>query len=111
MTTITNGDFWGLMGTKNHGDSARGKIVDVIHNLSPKVPIIFRGYCALDVEISLKYGARRYPNKQQSQFSYFYQLFWELMETKGTSGDYWGLMGTTGKTPPFMLFTMQLRII
>ena len=51
----TNGDFWGLkiMGT-------RGKIVDVIHHLSPKVPIIFLGYFyyALDVEISLKYDAR-----------------------------------------------------
>ena len=48
---ITNGDFWGLMGT-------RGKIVDVIHHLSPYVPIIFLGYRALDAEISLKYGAR-----------------------------------------------------
>ena len=53
---ITNGDFWGPTGTKNHGDS--GKIVDVLHHLSLKVPIIFLGYYALDVEISLKYGAR-----------------------------------------------------
>ena len=45
----TNGDFWGLMGTKNMG--TRGRIVDVIHHLFPKVPIFF-------VEISLKYGAR-----------------------------------------------------
>ena len=36
----------------------RGKIVDVIHHLSPKVPIIFLGYYALDVEMSLKFGAR-----------------------------------------------------
>ena len=56
MVMITNGDFWGPTGTKNHGDS--GKIVDVIHHLSLKVPIIFLGYYALDVEISLKYGAR-----------------------------------------------------
>ena len=45
----------GPMGTKNHGDW--GKIVDVIHHLSPKVPIIFQ-LLALDVEMSLKYCAR-----------------------------------------------------
>ena len=39
---------------------ARGKIVDVIHGspFVPKVPIIFLGYYGLNVEISLKYGAR-----------------------------------------------------
>ena len=49
----TNRDFWGLkiMGT-------RGKFVDLIHHLSPKVPMIFLGYFALDVEISLKYDSR-----------------------------------------------------
>ena len=51
----------------------RGKIVDVIHHLSPKVSIIFLGYYILDVEISLKYGARS-----------FNQLFWGLT---GTNGD------------------------
>ena len=51
-----NGDFWGLMGTKIMG--TQGKIVDVIHHLSPNVPIIILGYYALDVEMSLKYGAR-----------------------------------------------------
>ena len=45
-----NGDFWGLMGT-------RGEIVDVIHHLSPKVPVIFLVHYALDVEISPQYGA------------------------------------------------------
>ena len=59
----TNGDFWGLkiMAT-------RGKVVDVIHHLSPKVLIIFLDYHASDVEISLKYGARLSPNEQQSHF-------------------------------------------
>ena len=53
----TNGDFWGLKTT-----GTRGKIIDVIHHLSPKVAIIY----ALDVEIALKYGAKRSPNEQQS---------------------------------------------
>ena len=49
----TFGDFWGLkiMGT-------RGQLVDVIHHLSPKVPIIFLRYITLDVEIYLRYAAR-----------------------------------------------------
>ena len=58
MTTF--GDFWGLIGTKNHGDS--GKIVDVIHHLSPKVPIISLRYFTLDVEFLLRYDARLSPN-------------------------------------------------
>ena len=40
----------------------RGKIVDVIHHLSPKVPIISLRYFTLDVEISLRYDARLPPN-------------------------------------------------
>ena len=56
----------------------RGKIVDVIHHLSPKVPKFHSG----DVEIALKYG----------QFSYFYQL----PNILGTNGDKWGLMETIG---------------
>ena len=60
----------------------RGKIVNVIHHLSPKVHIIFFRYYALDEEISQKYGARWSPNKQQIQFLYFSQLFWGLMGTK-----------------------------
>ena len=40
----------------------RGKIVDVIHHLSPKVPIIFLRYFTLDVEFLLRYDARLSPN-------------------------------------------------
>ena len=75
---------WRLLGTKNHGD----KIVDVIHLLSSKVPKIFLGCYALDVEISLKYGARWSPHKQQSQFFIFLPTILE------TNGEKWGLMET-----------------
>ena len=40
----------------------RGKIVDVIHRLSPKVPIISLRYFTLDVEFLLRYDARLLPN-------------------------------------------------
>ena len=40
----------------------RGKIVDVIHHLSPKVPIICLRYFTLDVEFLLRYDARISPN-------------------------------------------------
>ena len=40
----------------------RGKIVDVIHHLSPKVPIISLRYFTLDVEFLLRYDARISPN-------------------------------------------------
>ena len=40
----------------------RGKIVDVIHHLSPKVPIISLRYFTLDVEFLLRYDARLPPN-------------------------------------------------
>ena len=36
----------------------RGKIVDVIHHLSPKVPIISLKYYTLNVEFLLRYDAR-----------------------------------------------------
>ena len=39
-----------------------GKIVDVIHHLSPKVPIISLRYFTLDVEFLLRYDARLPPN-------------------------------------------------
>ena len=40
----------------------RGKIVDVIHHLSPKVPIISLRYFTLDVEFLLRYDTRLPPN-------------------------------------------------
>ena len=61
----------------------QGKIVDVNHQLSPKVPIILSLRCGNLTKIWCKV----IPNKQQSQFLYFYPVL-------GTNGDYWGLMGT-----------------
>ena len=57
----------------------RGEIFDVIHHLSPKVPINFLG----NVEILLKCGARCSQNKQQSTEPIF-----KLIPTiLGTNGD------------------------
>ena len=56
----------------------RGKIVDVIHHLSPKVPIISLRYFTLDVEFILRYDARISPNifatKQSMESSSIFQL-------------------------------------
>ena len=77
----TNGDFWGLkiMGT-------RGKIVDVIHHLSPKVPIIFLGKCGNFTKIWCKVIP-----KQTTEL-----IFILLPTILGTNGDKWGLMETNG---------------
>ena len=75
----TFGDKWGLkiMGT-------RGKIVDVIHHLSPKVPIIFLEKCGNFTKIRCKVIP-----KQTSE-----SIFILLTTILGTNGDKWGLMET-----------------
>ena len=73
----TNGDFWGLMGT-------RGKIVDVIHHLSPKVPIVFLGKCGNFTKIWCKVIPKQ---TTESIFILFPTIL-------GTNGDKWGLLGT-----------------
>ena len=65
----------------------RCEIVDVIHHLSPKVPIIFLSYYGLDVEISLKNPQAN--NRAES-------IFIPLSTILGTNGDKWGLMETIG---------------
>ena len=62
----------------------RGKIVDVIHHLSPKVPIIFHGKCGNFTEIWCKVIP-----KQKTE-----SIFILLPIILGTNGDKWGLMGT-----------------
>ena len=77
----TFGDQWGLkiMGT-------RGKIVDVIHHLSPKVPIIFLGKCGNFTKI----WCEVIP-KQTTE-----SIFIPLLTIFGTNEDKWGLMETFG---------------
>ena len=78
----TDEDFWGLI--KIIG--TRDKIIDVIHHLSPKVPIIF----SENVEISLKYWCKVIP-KQTAE-----SIFILLPTILETNGDKWGLMETFG---------------
>ena len=75
----TNGDFWGLkiIGT-------RGKIVDLIHHCSPKVPIILCLRCGNFTKIWCKV----IPN-QTTEPSFI--LLPTILETYG---DKWGLMRT-----------------
>ena len=77
----TNGDFWGLkiMGT-------RVKIIDVIHHLSPKVPIIFLEKCGNFTKIWCK-GIPKLTTES---------IFILLPTILGTNGDKWGLMETFG---------------
>ena len=64
----------------------RGKIVDVIHHLSPKVPIIFHGKCGKFNKI----WCNVIP-KQTTE-----SIFILLPFILGTNGDKWGLMETYG---------------
>ena len=64
----------------------RGKIVDVIHHLSPKVPKIFPGKCGNFTEIWCKVIP-----KQKTE-----SIFILLPTILGTYGDKWGLMETFG---------------
>ena len=68
----------------------RGKIVDVIQHLSPKVPVIFLGKCGNFTKIWCKV-----ISKQTTE-----SIFILLPIILGTNGYKWGLnfMGTTGKT-------------
>ena len=64
----------------------RGKIVDVMHHLSPKVPIIFLGKCGNFTEIWCKV----IPKQTTQSISIL------LPTILGTNGDKWGLMETFG---------------
>ena len=77
----TFGDKWGLkiMGTK-------GKIADVIHHLSPKVPMIFLGKCGNFTKIWCKVILNQTTES----------IFILLPTILGTNGDKWGLMETFG---------------
>ena len=63
-----------------------GKIVDVIHHLSPRVPIIFLGKCENFTKIWCKV-----ISKQTTE-----SIFILLPTILGTNGDKWGLMETFG---------------
>ena len=62
----------------------RGKIVDVIHHLSPKVSMIYLGKCRNFTKIWCKVMP-----KQTTE-----SIFIRLPTILGTNGDFWGLMGT-----------------
>ena len=64
----------------------RGEIVDVIHHLSPKVPIIFLGKCGNFTKIWCKVIP-----KQTTE-----SIFIFLPTILGTNGDKWGLIETFG---------------
>ena len=64
----------------------RGKIVDVFHLFSPKVPIIFLEKCGNFTKIRCK----EIP-KQTTE-----SIFILLPTILGTNGDKWGLMETFG---------------
>ena len=72
MQMTTSGDFWGqkIMGT-------RGKIVNRIHHLSPKVPIISSGKCRNFTKI-----LRKVIQKQTTQLTFIL-----LLTILGTNGD------------------------
>ena len=77
----TNGDFWGLkiMGT-------RGKIVDVIHHLSPKVPMNILRKCGNFTKILCKVILNQTTES----------MFILLPTILGTNGDKWRQMETFG---------------
>ena len=64
----------------------RGKIVDVIHHLSPKVPMIFLGKCGNFTKIWCKVIVNQTTES----------IFILLPTILGTNGDKWGLMETFG---------------
>ena len=63
-----------------------GKIVDVIHHLSPKVPMFYLGKCRNFTKIWCKVMP-----KQTTE-----SIFILLPTILGTNGDFWGLMETFG---------------
>ena len=64
----------------------RGKIVDVIHHLSPKIPMVFLGKCGNFTKIWCKVIP-----KQTTE-----SIFILLPTILGTNGEKWGLMETFG---------------
>ena len=64
----------------------RGKIVDVIHHLSPKVPMIYLGKCRNLTKI----WSKVMPKQTKES------IFILLPTILGTNGDFWGLMETFG---------------
>ena len=68
----------------------RGKIVDVIHHLSPKVPIIFLGNYALDTEFhkNMVQGGPQTNNRVNfDSFTSCFGDFWRQMGLMETFGD------------------------